>query len=212
MADDGDRRGAETARRTLRHRWLVGLSAGVLLLGTGIYVLVGLGPSRIPAAQAERACEELVGKRAEAFTAVGVGHSVDLFAMKLPSGWKSCFDGMGVGEGPVTASQMSAPLSLDAEVVDGTLTTDVLVLVHLSGSTKTAVVDTRRSRSIRLASGHGFEVLEVPTTGWPHGRAFRSGHQVSVGLVTGYDRAGHAETSIPLTWCPGAINPLPGQC
>lgn len=158
-----------------------------------------------------RVCtNQTVGHKPQRFAVVGVGHSVDLTAFRSRSGWASCFVGAGVGEAPIASSDVSKPLSIDAEVVDGTFRSDVLVLVHLSGGTTTAVLRTAHARSRLLAAGDGFEVLELPTTGWPHWHAPWRKRPVTLGRLTGYDRGGQATHSVPFTWCAGNINPTPG--
>jgi hypothetical protein len=107
---------------------------------------------------------------------------------------------------------MHAALAAPVAVEDGTLTSDVLLLVHLGQKTTSVVVATADASSTVLARKDGFEVLRIPTTGWP----WRQWHvpwsrqPVALGRIIGFDRAGRVTASMPFTWCPGGINNSPG--
>jgi hypothetical protein len=140
---------------------------------------------------------------------VGLGAVASVAVMQTSSGPAWCFDGMGVGGGGVSRAAMRAALSAPVAVVDGTLTSDVLMLVHLGLRTTSVVVTTATSRSNVLAQGGGFEVLRVPMT-WPHWHApWRQGG-VTLGRITGFAHDGQVTSSLPFSWCPGSINIFPG--
>jgi len=107
---------------------------------------------------------------------------------------------------------MRAALFAPVAVEDGTLTSDVLLLVHLGKTTTSVVVATADARSTVLSRDNGFEVLRIPTTGWPwqlwHAPWPR--RAVALGRIIGFDREGRVTTTLPFTWCPGGVNNFPG--
>ncbi len=138
-------------------------------------------------------------------------HQLNAFVMSSGVHW--CFDGMGVGTGLISERELHSALAEPEAVVDGSLTGDVLMLVHLGGNTRSVIVTTSRSRSIVLANGDGFEVLRIPMTTWPddwHAPWPRG--PVALGRITGFDAQGRVTSSLPFTWCPGSINTFPGAC
>ncbi len=144
--------------------------------------------------------------------AVGVGSVVSIATFSTPSGPEWCFDGMGVGSGGITTAHLHAALFAPVAVEDGTLTSDVLLLVHLGKMTTSVVVATADARSTVLSHKNGFEVLRIPTTGWPWQRwhAPWPRHPVTLGRIIGFDREGGVTATLPFTWCPGGINNFPG--
>jgi hypothetical protein len=143
---------------------------------------------------------------------VGLGSVASIATFDTPTGEAWCFDGMGTGSAGITDAQMHAALAAPVAVEDGTLTSDVLLLVHLGQKTTSVVVATADATSTVLARKDGFEVLRIPTTGWP----WRQWHvpwsrqPVALGRIIGFDRAGRVTASMPFTWCPGGINNSPG--
>jgi hypothetical protein len=84
--------------------------------------------------------------------------------------------------------------------------------VHLGQKSASVVVATADGRSSVLAKKNGFEVLRVPTTGWPSASWHEpwSRHAVALGRIIAYDKEGRVTASMPFTWCPGGINNSPG--
>ncbi len=140
---------------------------------------------------------------------VGLGSVASVAVFQTPTGPAWCFDGVGVFGDGISETNMRAPLFAPAAVVDGSLTSDVLMLVHLGPQTKNAVVTTATSRSNVLAHGGGFEVLRVPVT-WPNWHAPWPRGPVALGQILGFDREGRVTSSQPFTWCPGSVNTAPG--
>jgi|GEM_PF-2880761 len=141
---------------------------------------------------------------------VGLGTVASMAAIATPTGPVWCFDGMGTGTGGINHTAIRSALDTPVAVVDGSLTSDVLMLVHLGRQTTSVVVTTAQSRSIVLAQGGGFEVLRVPMSTWPRWRAPWTRGPVSLGRTIGFDRVGLVTSSEAFTWCPGSINRFPG--
>jgi hypothetical protein len=106
---------------------------------------------------------------------------------------------------------MNAALGAPVAVVDGSLTSDVLMLVHLGKHTTTAVVTTAESRSNVVAHAQRFEVLRIPMTTWPSSHALGSGEAVDLGRIIGFNDTGRVTSSRAFTWCLGSINAFPGK-
>jgi hypothetical protein len=143
---------------------------------------------------------------------VGLGSVASIATFDSPSGWRWCFDGMGLATGRITQSEMQLAVNAPVAVYDGSLTSaDVLMLVHHDPRTTTVLVDTSSSRSVIVARTAGFEVLRISTDGWPHWREPWPRTPVILGRIIGFDRLGRVASSEPFTWCPGSINTFPGQ-
>lgn len=141
---------------------------------------------------------------------VGLGTVASIAVIQTPTGPVWCFDGMGTGTGGISQAAMRSALDAPVAVVDGSLKSDVLMLVHLGHKTASVVVTTAASRSNVLAHGGGFEVLRVPTAQWPHWHAPWPRGPVSLGRIIGFDIQGRVTSSEAFTWCPGSINNSPG--
>jgi hypothetical protein len=141
---------------------------------------------------------------------VGLGTVASIAVLRTPTGTVWCFDGMGIGGGGISRAAMRSALDAPVAVEDGTLNSDVLMLVHLGQKTASVVVTTATSRSIVLSHGGGFEVLRVPTAGWPHWHAPWKRGAVTLGRVIGFDSEGRVTSSLVFSWCPGSINRFPG--
>ena len=140
---------------------------------------------------------------------VGLGSVASLATFATTSGVHWCFDGMGVGAAPITQRELHSALDVPVAVVDGTLKSDVLMLVHLGKHTRSVVVTTSQSRSYVLAHGGGFEVLRIPMAAWPDWHAPWPHGPVTLGRVTGFDGEGRVTSSLPFSWCPGSIDTSP---
>jgi hypothetical protein len=107
-----------------------------------------------------------------------------------PTGPVWCFDGEGLATGGITSAAMHSALAAPVAVEDGTLQHDVLLLVHLGRKTTSVVVTTADARSSVVARSDGFEVLRIPTTGWPtsHWHAPWPRHAVALGRIVGFDK------------------------
>src|SRR5664280_2658101 len=73
---------------------------------------------------------------------VGLGSVASIATFETPSGLRWCFDGMGLGTGAITHAEMHSAVGAPVAVVDGSLTSDVLMLVHLGKKTTSVVVTT----------------------------------------------------------------------
>jgi hypothetical protein len=145
---------------------------------------------------------------------VGLGSVASIATFTTSTGPLWCFDDMSLGTGGITNAQMRSALAAPVAIEDGNnLTSDVLLLVHLGKSTTSVVVTTADTRSSVLARKDGFEVLRIPTTGWP----ISSWHApwprraVALGRIVGFDNEGRVTASMPFTWCPGGVNNFPGK-
>jgi hypothetical protein len=143
---------------------------------------------------------------------VGLGSVASLASFETPTGEAWCFDGVGTGSGRITNAEMHTALVAPVAVEDGTLTSDVLLLVHLGERTTSVIVTTADAHSTVLARKDGFEVLRIPTTGWPatHWHVPWSRQAVALGRLIGFDNDGRVTANMAFTWCPGAINNSPG--
>jgi hypothetical protein len=141
---------------------------------------------------------------------VGLGSIASIATIHTPTGWVWCFDGMGIGTGGISRKQMRAAVATPVAVVDGSLTSDVLMLVHLARHTTSVVVTTATSRSIVIARASGFEVLRIPMAHWPPWHAPWIRGPIALGRIMGFDKVGRVTSSQPFTWCPGGINNTPG--
>jgi hypothetical protein len=143
---------------------------------------------------------------------VGLGSVASIATFDSPSGWRWCFDGMGLATGRINQDEMRSALDAPVAVFDGSLMSrDVLMLVHHDPQTIAVMVDTASSRSVVVAKSAGFEVLRISTDGWPHWREPWPRTPVVLGRIIGFDRSGRVTSSEPFTWCPGSINTFPGQ-
>jgi hypothetical protein len=140
---------------------------------------------------------------------VGLGSVASIATFDTPTGEAWCFDGMGVGSGGITNAQMQSALSAPVAVVDGGLSSNVLMLVHLGKQTRSVVVMTASSRSSVVARKDGFEVLRIPMAKWPP-RHLTSHNAVDLGRILGFNEDGRVTGSIDFTWCLGSINDTPG--
>ncbi len=139
---------------------------------------------------------------------IGLGSVTSIAVFRTSTGPAWCFDGMGTGGGGISRAEMRSSLVAPVAVVDGGLTSDVLMLVHLGQKTTSVVVTTADSRSIVLAHGGGFEVLRVPMT-WPHWHPPWRRSAVTFGRIMGFNAGGRVTSSLAFTWCPGSFDEYP---
>lgn len=200
--------------RRLRH-WL--RAVGVLVVVAGSLWNVFGRSDVVSVAAAEADCArslpngELPGSETMVPTVIGRGSSASLMAFDAADGWRWCLGGIGVGGGPISKSEMRAPLAVPVAIVDGALRSDVLLLVHRNEPTTRVVVVTARSTSVVLAQRGGFEVLRVPMATWPRWHAPWSRVPVDLGRILGFDSSGRVTFNQAFTWCPGSYNVFPGQ-
>src|ERR1700691_1792204 len=204
----------ESRRRRLWTIWVV--VALVVIGGVWFGLAVGSGPT---VASTVADCSQGFENGSNSFPVtnmqpgvVGLGSVASIATFDTPTGEAWCFDGMGTGSAGITDAQMQSALAAPVAVEDGTLTSDVLLLVHLGKKTTSVVVTTADARSSVLARKDGFEVLRIPTTGWPTSRwhAPWPRRAVALGRIIGFDNEGRVTASMPFTWCPGGINNSPG--
>jgi hypothetical protein len=219
-SDDAETRGrgGAPARNAFHHkrRWaLWGGAATIVVLGGLWYGLSRASGPTISATVAD--CSHSFEDSATPPPAtslrpgvVGLGSVASIATFETPSGLRWCFDGMGLATGAITDAQMRSAVGAPVAVVDGSLTSNVLMLVHLAKQTTSVVVTTAESRSKVLAHGGGFEVLLIPMATWPHWHAPWSRDQVALGRIIGFDNPGRVTSSKAFTWCPGSINTSPG--
>jgi hypothetical protein len=208
---------ARTIESRRRRRWTIwGVVALVVVAGVWFGLSRGGGPT-VASTVADCAQGFGDGPNPPSVTSlqpgvVGLGSVASIATFDTPTGEAWCFDGMGVGSAGITNAQMQSALSAPVAVEDGKLTSDVLLLVHLGKTTTSVVVTTADARSSVLARKNGFEVLRVPTTGWPssHWHAPWPRRPVTLGRIIGFDNEGRVTASMPFTWCPGGINNSPG--
>lgn len=199
-----------SARRSWR--WIVVGVLGVLIALAGLWLLFGRDTSA-SAGTTVTSCESAFASQQPPSTAnatplvVGEGRVAGLAAFHVASGWKWCFTGMGTGTASITPAQMRAPVSAPIAVVDGSNGAhSVLVLVHHNRATDSVVVDGAWARSVILARGPGFDVLELRVAHWPPWHVPWGHVAVRLGTVQGFDAAGQVTGSEPFNWCPGSIN------
>lgn len=200
-----------------KRRWTIWGAVAVIVLGGLWFGLSRGGGPTVAATVAD--CTQSLGNPGNPSPVtdlqtgvVGVGSVASIATFNTPTGPLWCFDGMGLGSGGITKAELRSALSAPVAVEDGTLTSDVLLLVHLGMKTTSVLVTTEDARSTVLARKDGFEVLRIPTTGWPtsHWHVPWPRHAVSLGRIIGFDAEGRVTASLPFTWCPGGINNFPG--
>jgi hypothetical protein len=197
-----------------RRRWAIwGVAALVVIGGVWFGLSRGSGPTvAATVADCTQSLESANNPPPVASVqpgVVGLGSVASIATFATPTGEAWCFDGMGVGGGGITNAQMRSALSAPVAVVDGGLSSNVLMLVHLGKQTTSAVVMTANSRSSVLARKDGFEVLRIPMAKWPP-RHLTSLDPVDLGRIIGFDKDGRVTGSIDFTWCLGSINDTPG--
>jgi hypothetical protein len=141
----------------------------------------------------------------------GSASSVAIAVFDTSRGWRWCFDGMGIGTGPIQRSELLQPVDAPVAVLDGGFGHDALMLVHHNPQTKTVVVETASSPSVVLARGGEFEVLLVPISKWTDWQGSRTRTTVDLGQMLGFTSDGRVATSTQFTWCPGSIDDFPGR-
>jgi hypothetical protein len=141
----------------------------------------------------------------------GSASSVAIAVFDTSRGWRWCFDGMGIGTGPIHRSELLQPVDAPVAVLDGGFGHDALMLVHHNPQTKTVVVETASSPSVVLARGGEFEVLLVPISEWTDWHRPWNRTPVNLGEILGFTSDGHVTASMQFTWCPGSIDVYPGS-
>jgi hypothetical protein len=219
-ADSGARsEGGTTSKGSNVHRsrrWPLWGGALVVVLAAGLWYGLGRGGGPTVTATVTDCSQGLHDPNASPPVAnlrpavVGLGAVASLAAFDTTTGWVWCFDGMGSGTDGISRVQMHAAVGAPVAVVDGSLTSDVLMLVHLARHTTSVVVTTANSRSFVIGRGEGFEVLRIPMTKWPPWHAPWIHRAIALGRIIGFDDEGRVTSSQPFTWCPGAINTTPG--
>jgi hypothetical protein len=215
-----ERDGAMTSAGSAPHRklrWAVVGGVVIIVVGSLWYGFArGGGPTASSTiADCSRAFEDAVTPPPATSLlpgVVGLGSVASIATFDTPSGWRWCFDGMGLASGHITQDEMRSAVIAPVAVYDGSLTSsDVLMLVHHGPKTTSVIVDTASSRSAVVAQGAGFEVLRVSTDGWPKWHAPWPQTPVVLGSINGFDRSGRVTSSAAFTWCPGSINTFPGR-
>jgi hypothetical protein len=199
-----------------RHRLTIWGVVALVVIG-GVWFGLSRGGGPTVASTVADCSQGIEGPNAQPVTSlqpgvVGLGSVASIATFDTPTGESWCFDGMGTGSAGISNAQMQSALSAPVAVEDGTLTSDVLLLVHLGRNTTSVVVTTADARSSVLARKDGFEVLRIPTTGWPSSRwhAPWPRRPVALGRIIGFDSEGRVTASMAFTWCPGGINNSPG--
>jgi hypothetical protein len=200
------------ATQVRRFRWLIWCAvAAIIVAGTFFY---GFGQAGgVSRSDALAACAMRFGTNSSLNVAdiqpavVGLGNSDSLAAANTASGWRWCDV---QSSGAISGAQLRAPVGVITAVHDGNLQSDILMLIHLSTPTVSVAVTTVSSRSVVLSHGGGFEVLRVPIANWPKWHAPWSRVPVALGRIIGFDSEGRVTSSQSFTWCPGALNTVPG--
>ena len=204
-------------RRLRGWRWpALGVLATLVVAG-GLWLFEGRSSSASTESTVT-SCSRALSSQ-QSFTApttpvvAAAGRVVGVAAFHVGGGWEWCFAGVGTGTGRIPTAQMRAVVSVPIAVVDGNIGAQrVLVLVHHNRATESVVVDGAWARSLVLARGSGFEVLELSVRRWPPWHVPWGHAAVRLGTVQGFDGAGRVTGSEAFDWCPGSINSPGSGC
>lgn len=199
------------------HGWMriVASAAAVVIVAGALWYGFGRSPS-LSECQTIGDCSRSianVNSPTESLTprVFGSASSVAIAVFDTSRGWRWCFDGMGVGTGPIQRSELREPVGSPVAVLDGGFGRDALMLVHHDRRTKTVIVETATSPSVVLAQGGGFEVLLVPISKWTRWHRPWTRRPIDLGRILGFTSEGRVTESTQFTWCPGSINVFPDR-